>query len=251
MRTSNPALKEFLKPQTILTPAAATMTFGGTILAAGVLTGLTTASAAVTWGWLRGAADPGATFGAGIGSMLIGLVLGLVIAFAPRTAPFISPLYALAEGVFVGAISVIVPQQFNVGEGVVIQAMMLTFGILFALLAAFSIGMIRIGATAMKVIVVATAGVAVYYIGAMLMGLLGWPILQLGWEGGLWGIAFSAFVVVLASLNLVLDFQYIEAGVMNRSPKYMEWYGAWGLLVTLIWLYIETLRLLAKIQSRD
>lgn len=255
MRTSNPAMQAFVKPDTweSLAPPAErvkTMTFGGTITAAFILTGICGAVSVVFYSMLKSGSIAVAMPWL-IGSLIGGLVLGLIISFVPRTAPFLSPVYAAAEGAVVGTISWIVPQHFKVGEGVVIQAALLTFGILFALLIAYSAGLIRIGATATKVIVVATAGVAVYYIAVMLLNLFGMGIVSLGWQGGAIGIGFSLFVVALASLNLVLDFQFIEAGVMNKAPKHMEWYGAFGLLVTLVWLYIETLRLLAKIQSRD
>jgi uncharacterized YccA/Bax inhibitor family protein len=209
--------------------------------------------AILTWAWARnGGVASGAGYGVLLGAFLATGVMGLIIGLKPRTAPFLSPLHAAGEGAFLGIISYIVPLQFKgVGEGVVIQAMLLCFGILTALLLAYSAGLVRLGSTATKVVLVATGGVAIYYFGGWLLSMFGLPVIQLGWQGGIAGIGFSLFVVVLASLNLVLDFQFIQAGVVNKAPKYMEWYGAFGLLVTLVWLYIEVLRLLAKIQSRD
>jgi uncharacterized YccA/Bax inhibitor family protein len=185
-----------------------------------------------------------------LGAMLVAFIGGFVLRAKPRLAPFLAPPFSLAEGIFVGALSYIIPLMYNqVPEGLIFQALVLTFGILFALLAAFSVGMIRLGGTAMKVITVATVGVMFYYLVGMVLSLIGFSgFLSIAWDAGPIGIGFSLFVVVLASLNLVMDFQFIEAGVQNKAPKHMEWYGAFGLLVTLVWLYIETLRLLAKLR---
>jgi uncharacterized YccA/Bax inhibitor family protein len=250
MRTSNPALKAFVSPEgyAATRPAAATMTIRGTVIASGILTAICAASAVLTWSLLSGG-NRGTAIPCLLGGAIGGLICGLVIHFSPRSAPYLAPIYALCEGVFVGVISLIVPLMYNKApEGLVIQAVLLTFGILFALLMAYGAGLVRLGSTATKVIVVATAGVFVYYAAAFVLSLLGVPVLRLGWDAGPLGIGFSVFVVVLASLNLVLDFQFIEAGVTNRAPRYMEWYGAFGLLVTLVWLYIEALRLLAKLR---
>ena len=253
MRTSNPAMQAFVHQDGY--PAAAggrsrVMTYRGTIIASGVLTALCAISAMLTWDMMAGG-RVGAVMPYLIGSILVSLVLGLVMYARPRTSPFVAPVYALAEGVFVGAVSYLVPLMYDkVGTGVVIQAVILTFGILFALLAAYSVGLVRLGGTATKVITVATAGIAIYYVAGLLFSLIGFSgFPRLGWEGGMLGIGFSLFVVVLASLNLVLDFQYIDEGVRSGAPKYMEWYGAYGLLVTVVWLYFETLRLLAKLRD--
>jgi uncharacterized YccA/Bax inhibitor family protein len=258
MRTANPAMQTFVKPQTWSdahgATRPATMTIGGTVRATAILTAICATVAVFMWQTLQSGHGLQAAYPWLIGSMLGTLVFGLVISFVPRTAPFLSPLYAVGEGVFVGAVSFAVPLMFKIkdGEGLVIQAVLLTFGILAAMLAGYSTGLLRMGSTAVKVVTVATAGIAVYYVAVLLLNLVfGMNIMSLGWQTGPIGIGFSLFVVVIASLNLVMDFQFIEAGVMNKAPKHMEWYGAYGLLVTLVWLYIETLRLLAKLQSRD
>ncbi|MEX2217678.1 MAG: Bax inhibitor-1/YccA family protein [Phycisphaerales bacterium] len=249
MRTANPAMKAFLDPQLLDRPAAASMTFGGTIAKTGILLGLCFTTATMAWQYMQGA-PTGQGMIAVLGSAIAGLVVGLIVSFAPRTAPILAPVYALLQGAFVGFLSWVIPQHFNVPPGIVVQAMFLTFGIAAAVLLAFSLGLVRLSGTAMKVVVVATVGVGLYYALGMLLNMLGVGIVQLGWEAGWLGIGFSLFVVVLASLNLVLDFQFIEAGVTNKAPRYMEWYGAFGLLVTLVWLYIEVLRLLAKFNKR-
>jgi uncharacterized YccA/Bax inhibitor family protein len=260
MRTSNPAMQAFVHPEVyrgaLAQADSKTMSYSGTIRAAGILTTLCAGSAVFTWTLIAGGqATLASVMPWALGAMVVALIGGLTIHRRPQWAPILAPIYALVEGVFVGALSALIPvlymkSQPGLGADLVMQAMLLTFGILFALLAAFSVGAIRLGPTAVKVISVATIGVFFYYIVGMVFGMLGadwFP--RLGWQGGMIGIGFSLFVVVLASLNLVLDFQFIEAGVQNKAPKYMEWYGAFGLLVTLVWLYIETLRLLAKLRS--
>lgn len=254
LRTANPAMKPFAQPQTwdALAPdAPRTMTIGGTVQASTILIGICGVAAVLVWGWLHGGSHNAAMTPLMLGSAIGGFLLAMVIVFKPRTAPFLSPLYAVIEGVFVGVISFFVPTAFGAPEGVVIQAVLLTFGIFAALLMAYASGLVRLGSTATKVVTVATGGIAIYYLLGFVLGMVGLPIIQLGWDSGPIGIGFSVVVVILASLNLVLDFQFIEAGVQRNAPKHMEWYGAFGLLVTLVWLYIEVLRLLAKLQSRD
>ena len=252
MRTSNPALKAFLKPEILAGAPANTMTFGGTLLKTGILLCLCSFTAVSAYTYMQGARSGSGEL-AILGSALAALILGWVISLAPRTAPFIAPIYALLEGAVVGLVSYVVPQHFHgkVDPGLIMQAVLLTFGIAAAVLVSFSLGMVRLSSTAAKVVIVATLGVSLYYSVVILLGLFGLGTgLSLGWSAGPAGIAFSLFVVVLASINLVLDFQFIEAGVTNGAPRHMEWYGAFGLMVTLVWLYFEVLRLLSKLQKR-
>ena len=157
-----------------------------------------------------------------------------------------SPIYAVIEGVFLGVISSMMESKF---PGIVMQAVGLTFGVLFALLVAYKSKMIKVTDNFRLGVVAATGGIAILYFISIIMGFFGARIPFIH-ESGPLGIGFSLFVVVIASLNLVLDFDFIEKGAEYNAPKYMEWYGAFGLLVTLIWLYIEILRLLAKLNSR-
>jgi uncharacterized YccA/Bax inhibitor family protein len=145
-----------------------------------------------------------------------------------------------------GAISAIFEKQY---PGIVIQAVGLTFGVLFCLLLAYKSGMIKVTQNFRLGVVAATGGIALLYFVNIIMSFFGARIPFIH-EAGLLGIGFSLFVVVIASLNLVLDFDFIEKGAEAGAPKYMEWYGAFGLIVTLIWLYLEILRLLAKLQRR-
>ncbi len=229
-----------------------TMTITGTVIKTSILLALTIASASGTAIWLKNGGAAAVGQGALIGASLGALALSLVIAFVPKTAPFLAPVYALLKGAFVGAISLFVAARAgDAGAAMVTQAIALTFGIFAALLGAYAFGLIRIGGTMARVILVATAGVALTYIAQMVASMMGFPFLGAIHQSGWIGIGFSLFVVALASLNLVMDFQTIENGVENKAPKYMEWYGGFALLVTLIWLYIEILQLLRKLNQRE
>jgi uncharacterized YccA/Bax inhibitor family protein len=157
------------------------------------------------------------------------------------------PIYALLEGLFLGGISAIFEARY---PGIVIQAVSLTFGTLLVLLVAYTSRVIRPSENFKLGIVAATGGIALIYMASFVLGLFGVSMPYIH-DNGLIGIGFSLFVVVIAALNLVLDFDFIENGASQGAPKYMEWYGAFGLMVTLIWLYIEILRLLAKLRSRN
>jgi uncharacterized YccA/Bax inhibitor family protein len=167
--------------------------------------------------------------------------------FKKEWAGVTAPLYALAEGFLVGGISAIFERLY---PGIVIQAVMLTFGTLAALLLAYKSGLIKATENFKLGVVAATGGIALLYIVSMVMRFAFDKPIGFIHEGSTFGILFSVFVVVIAALNLVLDFDFIENGVEKGAPKYMEWYGAFGLTVTLIWLYLEILRLLAKLRER-
>ena len=181
------------------------------------------------------------------GGAIGGLVLGLVTSFKKEWSPVTAPLYALVEGFFLGSISAIYNAQF---QGIVLQAVMLTFGIMFALLFAYRSGLIKATENFKLGVAAATGGIMLIYLATIVLRLFDINIPYIH-ESGLIGIGFSLFVVVIASLNLVLDFDFIESGVEAGAPKYMEWFGAFGLMVTLVWLYLELLRLLSKLQSRN
>ena len=183
-----------------------------------------------------------------IGGALAGFVVALVTVFRKTWAPVTAPIYAVLEGLFVGAISAIFEARF---PGIVMQAVMLTMGTLGALLLAYKSGVIKATENFKLGVVAATGGIFLLYLVNIVLRMLGFDGFGFIHESGAMGIAFSAFVVVIAALNLVLDFDFIESGAESGAPKYMEWYGAFGLVVTLVWLYLEILRLLAKLNSRD
>ena len=232
-----------------------TMSVRGTALKTLYLLAITTASAAASWGMYQ--SNPGAIFPTMIGSLIGSLIAGIIILKKPTIAGFVVPVFAFAEGLFVAAISVAIIEFSSLsqriggnGMEVVGQAAGLTFAIAAAMLLGYASGLLRLSNFMMKMIAVMTAGVFIYYIGAFLINMI-WAgtVPFLGNDATPIGIGFSIFVVALASLNLLMDFQFIDDGVQRGLPKHYEWVGAFGLLTTLVWLYIEMLRLLAKLRS--
>ncbi|MBK78579.1 MAG: hypothetical protein CMC88_05800 [Flavobacteriaceae bacterium] len=183
-----------------------------------------------------------------IGGAIGGLIVAFITIFKKEWAPITVPIYALLEGCFLGGISYMYNTMY---EGIVSNAIFLTIGILLSLLFAYKSGWIKPTENFKLGLVAATGGIFIVYLVNMVMSFFGsqMGIMDIN-NSSMFSIGFSLFVVVIASLNLVLDFDFIEEGAEKGAPKYMEWYGAFGLLVTLIWLYLEILRLLAKLNSR-
>jgi uncharacterized YccA/Bax inhibitor family protein len=180
------------------------------------------------------------------GGLIGGFIVALVTIFKKQWAPVTTPLYSVLEGLAIGGISAFFEAQF---PGIVIQAVALTFGTLLCLLLVYKSRLIKVTAKFRLGVVAATGGIALIYMITIVLGFFGirMPYIH---ESGIIGIGFSLFVVIIAALNLVLDFDFIEKGAAAGAPKFMEWYAAFGLIVTLIWLYLEILRLLAKTRSR-
>ena len=241
MRSGNPVLKEstFTRP---FEDTGERMTLAGTVNKTAILLALTLITAAWTWGQFLETRDPASVRSLMLVGALGGLIVALITVFRPTASPYTAPVYALLEGLALGGVSAIMEARF---PGIVIQAVGLTFGTLFCLLAAYRSGLIEATENFKLGVVAATGGICVLYLVDFAMGFFGHPIGFIH-ESGQMGILFSAFVVVIAALNLVLDFDFIETGVAQGAPKYMEWYGAFGLMVTLVWLYLEILRLLGK-----
>jgi uncharacterized YccA/Bax inhibitor family protein len=240
MRTSNPALNEkAFKGQVAIGEA---MTLQGTVNKTGLLLLCVVATAAWTWG-LAHSNTPEAVYPWMIGGVLGGFIVALVTIFKKNWAPITAPMYALLEGFALGGISAIFEKTYH---GIAIQAVGLALGVLFVMLLAYKTGLIRATQGFKIGVIAATGGIAVFYLVEMALSFFFHFQFSAINGGGFWGIAFSLFVVIIAALNLVLDFDMIETGVQGGAPKYMEWYGAFGLMVTLIWLYLEMLRLLAK-----
>ena len=253
MRSGNPALKEStfldLGSGAVVSRDGAAMTLNGTVNKTGVLLLMSLLTAAFAWSQVEfgvnGRPQPG--FGMYLwGGLIGGFILALITIFKKTWAPVTAPLYALVEGFFLGAVSAMYNHMY---DGIVLQAVMLTFGTLFALLFAYRSGLIKATENFKLGVVAATGGIALVYLATIVLNMFGSGI-PLIHESGIVGIGFSLFVIVIASLNLVLDFDFIETGVEQGAPKYMEWYGAFGLMVTLVWLYLEFLRLLAKLNQR-
>jgi uncharacterized YccA/Bax inhibitor family protein len=244
MRTSNPALNEkVFKGQVAFGDA---MTLQGTVNKTGLLLLFVVVTAAWTWG-MSHSENPAAAIPWMIGGLLGGFVVALVTIFKPSWSPLTAPLYALLEGLALGGISAMFEQRYH---GVAIQAVGLTFGTLFVMLMAYKTGIIRATQGFKLGVIAATGGIAVLYLVEMVLGAFFHIQVPAINGSGIIGIGFSVFVVIIAALNLVLDFDMIETGVAGGAPKYMEWYGAFGLMVTLIWLYLEILRLLSKLRDR-
>ena len=237
MRSGNPALNSKIFTS-VAQDASGVMTIEGTINKTAMSLLLLMATASYTW------ANPSSVL------MMIGFIGGLVFAlitiFKKIWAPYTVSVYALLEGLALGGISKWFDNQY---PGIASQAIFLTFGILAALLLAYRSKLIKPTENFKLGIFAATGGIAILYLISMIMSWFGSPIGFIH-SNSTFGIIFSIGVVIIASLNLVLDFDFIEEGAEKGAPKYMEWYGAFGLLVTLIWLYLEILRLLAKLQSR-
>lgn len=252
MRSGNPALKEStfldLNSGNVVRGAGTAMTLNGTVNKTAFLLVLTLAGALYTWN-LFFASNGTANL---MPYILVGAIGGFVVAmvtiFKKTWAPVTAPLYAGLEGIFIGAISAMFELKF---PGIVMQAVGLTFGTLAVLLMAYRSGLIKVTENFKLGVVAATGAIFLLYLVNMGMRLFGFEGMGFIHDSGWLGIGFSAVVVVIAALNLVLDFDFIEQGVEQNAPKYMEWYAAFGLLVTLIWLYLEMLRLLSKLQSRN
>ena len=259
MRTGNPVLNSRtfenfgLQPRDLAAESvpATTMTVTGTANRTMFLLALAFSSACFTWSRTFNAVTAEASSGAAMpwvfGGLIVGFITAIVICFKQTWAPMLAPVYALAEGLFLGGISASFEAQY---PGIVIQAVGGTFGTLAALLLCYQSGLIRATENFKLGIVAATGGIFFVYLISMIGGMFGFPIPFIHSAGPL-GIGFSVVVVIIAALNLVLDFDFIETAAKRGAPKYLEWYGAFALMVTLVWLYLEILRLLSKLNSRN
>jgi uncharacterized YccA/Bax inhibitor family protein len=243
MRSGNPALNSQVF-SVEAAPAARAMTLEGTASKTLLLLGLLVIVASVSWS--QAVANPNLAWGFVMAGAIAGLVTAMVTIFKPTASPISAPIYAVFEGVVLGAFSAVFEAMY---PGIVVQAVLLTFGVMGTLLVVYRLGIIRATENFKLGVVAATGGIMLIYVIGWIMRMFGSGIPMIH-ESGWVGIGFSLFVVVIASLNLVLDFDFIETGVERGAPKYMEWYAAFGLLVTLIWLYIEILRLLSKLRDR-
>lgn len=223
------------------------MTIQGAVNKASILLALVTAAAAYTWylafsGHLQTAMP--LIWGGAAG----GFVLGLVTIFKKDWSAVTAPIYAICEGFFLGGISAVLEMQYR---GIVLQAVMLTFGTLAALLGAYKMRLIVATDNFKRGVVAATGGIALVYLVTMVLRLFFHANLPFFYGSGPLSIGISLVIVVIAALNLVIDFDVIEQGAERGAPKYFEWYAAFGLLVTLVWLYLEILRLLSKLNRRN
>lgn len=245
MKTSNPVLNSnAFRVDGVA--VGESMTISGTVNKTGILLICTVATAIWTWNGFLHSPSPETVFPSLVVGAIGGFILALVTVFKKEWSPVTAPLYALLEGLVLGGLSAILELRF---PGIAIQAVGLTFGTFLAMLLAYRSGLIRATEKFKLGVIAATGGIAILYFAMFILGFFGIHFTAINGATPL-GIGFSLVVVVIAALNLVLDFDFIENGARAGAPKYMEWYGAFGLMVTLIWLYIEILRLLSKARSR-
>ncbi|HSI66436.1 MAG TPA: Bax inhibitor-1/YccA family protein [Planococcus sp. (in: firmicutes)] len=244
MRSGNPSLKKEAFEKFDNIGSGQTMTIQGTVNKTLILMLLVLAT--FVYSWNQFVSNPGSALPLILVGAIGGLIVALITIFVPKVAPFTAPLYALLEGLFLGALSAQYEAQYG---GIVFQAVLLTMGVLFSLLFAYKSGLIKVTQNFRMGVVAATGAIFLVYIISFVGGFFGFNIPHLH-EATPIGIAISVVIVIIAALNLVLDFDYIEHAAASRVPKYFEWYGAFGLLVTLVWLYLEILRLLSKLRSR-
>jgi uncharacterized YccA/Bax inhibitor family protein len=247
MRSSNPVMTGKIYDKVAGTgTGTTTMSINGTINKIGLMLLLVIGAAAYTWNMVTGV-NPGNASTLAIVGAIGGFIMALVTVFSPKSSPVTAPIYAILEGLFLGAISAIINNAY---PGIAFQAVLLTIGTLFTMLFLYRSGRIRATPRFRRGVFMATGAVFFAYIISFIMGLFGMPMGFMHSTGPL-GIGISLVIIVIAALNLILDFDFIEKGSQMGAPKYMEWYGAFGLMVTLIWLYIEFLRLLARFAGRD
>jgi uncharacterized YccA/Bax inhibitor family protein len=223
------------------------MTLSGTVNKTGILLLFAAASAAWTWYRFMTSRDMGDVAPLLLIGAFGGFICAMVTVFKKEWSPVTAPIYALLEGLMLGGFSAMLDLRY---PGIAVQAVSLTFGTLFVLLLAYSSRIIQVTQKFRLGVVAATGGIMVFYLLQMVLGFFGVRFLSVNGSGML-GIGISLIVCAIAALNLVLDFDFIERGVNYGAPKYMEWYGAFGIMVTLVWLYLEILRLLSKTRSRN
>jgi uncharacterized YccA/Bax inhibitor family protein len=240
-RSGNPALREDVF-SAARTADGGVMTVQGTVNKTALLLVLALATASAAW--VLGTAGGPGVGGWAIGASLVGLGVAIATIVRPQWSPVTAPIYALVQGVVLGLVSMWLEASF---EGIAVQAVALTFGVMGAMLALYRTGVIKVTQRFRAGVLAATLGIAVVYLVALGLSLFGVRVPFL-WDGSPLGILISLVIVVVAALNLLLDFDLIERGARSGAPAYMEWYAAFGLLVTLVWLYLELLRLLAQLR---
>jgi uncharacterized YccA/Bax inhibitor family protein len=252
IKTANPALSEntfrdFAGPRLGELANAGPMTLSGTVNKTGILLLCAVATAAWTWRLFVQSHQIADITPYLLVGTIGGFLCAMVTIFKQQWSPVTAPIYALLEGLALGGLSAVFDLRY---PGIAFEAVGLTFGTLFVLLLLYSSGLIKVTQKLRMGIVAATGGVMVFYLAEMLLGFFHVNYFNSANNSSPLSIGFSLVVVAIASLNLVLDFDFIEQGVASGAPKYMEWYGAFGIMVTLVWLYLEMLRLLSKVRSR-
>ena len=248
MKSGNPVLKEKVirDVQDYSLDRSESMTLDGAINNTILLFVILVIAAGINWYMLKlPQYNPLAVILTGSGAF-VGFIFAIATTFKPKWAPVTAPIYALLEGLFLGGISSMFESAYN---GIVLQAVILTMGTFFFMLFAYKSKIIQATERFKIGVIAATGGIFFLYLISFILGLFHISVPYIH-SSGTFGILFSVFVVVIAALNLILDFDLIEQSVARRLPKFMEWYGAFALMVTIVWLYIEILQLLAKLNRR-
>lgn len=247
-KSSNPALSDRIFTKAGYVSGTEVMTLQGTLNKALLMLALVVLGSTYTWRIFFESVNPASVVPWMLVGGIGGFITSLVVIFAPKTSPYTAPVYALLEGIFLGGISAFFASQY--GAGIIMQAVGLTMAVFFLMLLAYRSGTIRATGKFKVMVFAATGAIALTYFISFVLSFFG---LSLGFihSSGTFGIIFSLIVVGVAALNIIIDLDFIDRASASGSPKYMEWYGAFGLMVTLIWLYIEILKLLAKLSRRN
>ncbi len=253
-KSGNPTLTEKIFDRSRIAEAEmnGTMTVKGAINKFGFLLLMVVAGASFTWQQYYSGQPESMKIYMIVGA-IGGLITAIAISFKPNWSPYLAPVYGILEGFFVGALSAVINDAMAESyPNIVMQAVGLTLGVAVAMFLLYNFGVIKATEKFKSIIFSATLGIAVFYGITMLLRLFGvqMEFMSFG-NGSMLGIGISLFVVAIAALNLIMDFDMIEQGAERGAPKFMEWYGAFGLLVTIVWLYIEILKLLSRLASRD
>ena len=249
---ANPVLNEnIFRKQNYSYSQSDVMTVGGTATKTLLMLLMVVAGAAYTWKMYYNTVNPQSIFPWMIGGVLGAFVLAMIISFKPKTAPFLGPIYAAGEGLALGGISAVFNEQFALtAPNIVINAVALTMVTAIVMFTVYRGGLVKVNSTFMKVLHIALISILVFYLGSWLLSLFGVNLAMLHNSSPL-SIGISIVIVAVAAFSLLMDFEFISQASAAGAPKYMEWYGAFGLTVTLVWLYLEILKLLAKFANRE
>lgn len=243
---SNPVLSERVFQKESVLSQSGTMTVTGTAMKSLVLVLMVLAGASYTWKVFYEAINPATINPWMWGGAIGGFITAIIISFKPQLAQYLAPIYAVLQGLFLGAISAMFNAAFaQTAPGIVMNATLLTITTALVMLLVYRMNIIKVDGKFAKIMIIAIGAIAFYYVISIVLSMFGVNLTMLQDSGPL-SIGISIVIVLVAAFSLLMDFNFIEKASAAGAPKYMEWYGAFGLMVTLIWLYLEILKLLAK-----
>lgn len=249
---ANPVLNEnIFRKESAVYSNTGTMTVGGTATKTLLLLLMVVAGAAYSWKVYYNAINPQSITGWMFGGLIVAFIMAMIISFRPKSAPFLSPIYAAGEGLALGGISAIFNEQFALtAPNIVTNAVALTLVTAVVMFTVYRSGLVKVNSTFTKVLSIALISIMVFYLGSWIVSQFGVNLTMLHNSSPL-SIGISLVIVAVAAFSLLMDFEFIRQASSAGAPKYMEWYGAFGLTVTLVWLYLELLKLLAKLANRE